>query len=116
MIEDNYIALNLKKNNPFILIFPKKIEEENNSSDTNINNSFIKISTISPLPLEYEKYINIFSKLKTSQLSDHTLIKYTINTENAKSLYKPIYNLSTNKFNTLRNNLKKLLKKNTSND
>jgi len=62
IIEDNHIASNLRENNPFILIFPKKIEEGNNSSDIDIDNFFIKISTTSPLPLEYREYINIFSE------------------------------------------------------
>ena len=64
MIEDDYIALNLKKNDPFILIFSKEIEERNNSSDTDINNSFIKVSTTSPLLLEYGEYVDIFSESK----------------------------------------------------
>ncbi len=64
MIEDNYIVLNLKENNPFILVFSKEIEEGNNSFDINIDNSFIGIFTIFPLFLEYEKYIDIFFKLK----------------------------------------------------
>ncbi len=62
IIEDNYVALNLKKNDPFILVFSKEIEEENNNSDTDIDNFFIKISTTSPLPLEYREYIDIFFK------------------------------------------------------
>ncbi len=44
IIENNHVASNLKKNNPFILIFPRKIEEGNNNSDTDIDNSFIKVS------------------------------------------------------------------------
>ncbi len=62
MIENNHVALNLKKNNLFILIFPREIEEGNNNFDTDIDNFFIKISVISPLPSEYRKYINILSK------------------------------------------------------
>ena len=62
IIENNHIVSNLEENDPFILIFSRKIEEGNNNSDTNIDNSFIKISTISPLSLEYGKYIDIFSK------------------------------------------------------
>src|SRR6266536_3159039 len=77
IIEDNYVALNLRENDPFILIFPKKIEEGNNSSDTDINNSFIKISTTSPLLLEYGEYIDIFFKSEARQLSDHALIEHT---------------------------------------
>jgi len=42
MIEDDYIILNLGENNPFILIFSKKIEEGNNNSDINIDNFFYK--------------------------------------------------------------------------
>ena len=37
IIEDNYIALNLRENNSFILIFSREIEEGNNSSDIDIN-------------------------------------------------------------------------------
>ena len=111
IIEDNYIVLNFKENDPFILIFLKKIEEGNNSSNIDIDNFFIKVSTTSPLPLKYKEYIDIFSKSKARQLSDHTLIKYIINTRNVESLYRSIYNLSTNELSTLRNNLKKLLEK-----
>ena len=38
MIEDNHVILNLGKNDPFILVFPREIEEGNNNSDININN------------------------------------------------------------------------------
>jgi len=62
MIEDNHIALNLRKNDLFILIFFKKIEEGNNNSDTDIDNFFIKISAISPLSSEYGEYIDVFSE------------------------------------------------------
>ncbi len=62
IIEDNHIASNFKENNPFILIFPKEIEEGNNNSDIDINNSFIEISAISPLPSEYREYTDIFFK------------------------------------------------------
>ncbi len=62
MIEDDHIASNLKKNNPFILIFPREIEEGNNNSNTDIDNFFIRVSTISPLPLKYGEYIDIFSE------------------------------------------------------
>ncbi len=60
MIEDNYVISNFKENDLFILIFSKKIKKENNNFDTDIDNSFIKISTISPLPLEYGEYIDVF--------------------------------------------------------
>ncbi len=60
IIEDNYVVLNLEKNNLFILVFSRKIEEGNNSFDTDTDNFFIKISTISPLPSEYGEYIDIF--------------------------------------------------------
>ncbi len=62
MIEDNHIVSNLKKNDLFILIFFREIEEGNNNFDINIDNFFIRVSTISPLLLEYEEYIDIFSK------------------------------------------------------
>ncbi len=62
MIEDDYIVLNLGENNPFVLIFSKEVEEKNNNSDIDIDNSFIEVSAIFPLPLKYRKYINIFSK------------------------------------------------------
>ena len=64
MIEDDHIASNLKKNNPFILIFPREIEEGNNNSNTDIDNFFIRVSTISPLFSEYKKYVDVFSKSK----------------------------------------------------
>ena len=111
MIEDNHVVLNLKEDNLFVLVFFKKIEEGNNSSDTDIDNFFIKVSTTSPLPSEYRKYINIFFKSEARQLPDHTLIEHTINTGDIKSLYKFIYNLLINKFSTLRDNLEELLKK-----
>ncbi len=72
---------------------------------------FIKISTISPLPLKYGEYIDVFSKSEARQLPDYILIEYTINTGDAESLYKSIYNLLTNELSILRDNLKKLLKK-----
>jgi len=62
MIEDNYIVLHLKKNNPFVLVFFREVEEGNNNSDIDINNFFIKASTISSLFLEYKKYVDIFFK------------------------------------------------------
>ncbi len=111
IIEDNHIASNLEENDPFILIFPKKIEEGNNNSDINIDNSFIRISATSPLPLKYRKYADIFSKSKIRQLPDHALIKYTINTGDAESLYRPIHNLLVNELSTLRDNLKEFLEK-----
>ncbi len=111
MIEDGHIASNLKKNNLFILIFPKEIEEGNNNSNTNTDNSFIKASTTSPLPSEYREYIDIFFKSEARQLPNHVLIKYAINTGNVEFLYRLIYNLSANELNTLRDNLEELLKK-----
>ncbi len=64
MIEDDYIVLNLKENDLFILIFFREIEEENNSFDIDIDYFFIKISTTFPLFFEYRKYADIFSKSK----------------------------------------------------
>ena len=60
IIENNYIVLNFRENNPFILIFPKEVEEGNNNSNTDIDNFFIRVSTISPLPLKYREYADIF--------------------------------------------------------
>ncbi len=62
MIEDNYIILNLKKDDPFILIFFKEVEEGNNNSDIDIDYSFIKASATSPPPSKYGEYVDIFSK------------------------------------------------------
>ncbi len=62
MIEDDHIVSNLRKNDLFILIFFREIEEGNNNFDINIDNFFIRVSTISPLLLEYEEYIDVFSK------------------------------------------------------
>ncbi len=42
---------------------------------------------------------------------DHALVEYTINTGNAESLYKFIYNLSINKLSTVRDNLEEFLEK-----
>jgi len=60
IIENNYIVLNLKKDDPFILIFPREVEEGNNSSDINTDNFFMAVSVISPLPSKYREYIDIF--------------------------------------------------------
>ena len=111
MIENNYIASNLRENGPFILIFPKEIEEGNNNSDTDTDNFFIKVSTISPLLSKYEEYADIFSESEARQLPNHILIEYTINTGNAESLYRFIYNLLVNEFSILRDNLEKFLEK-----
>ena len=62
IIEDNYVVLNLGKNNPFILIFSKKIKKGNNNFDINIDNFFIKVSAIFPFPSEYREYADIFSE------------------------------------------------------
>ena len=111
IIENNHIVSNLKKNDLFVLIFSKKIEKENNNSNINIDNFFIKISTISPLPSEYREYIDIFFKSEARQLSNYVLIKHTIDTGNAESLYGFIYNLSVNELSIFRDNLEELLKK-----
>ena len=44
-------------------------------------------------------------------MPDYTLIKYTINTRDAESLYRLIYNLLVNELSILRDNLKELLEK-----
>ena len=44
-------------------------------------------------------------------MSNHVLIKHAINTRDAESLYKSIYNLSVNELSTLRDNLKEFLEK-----
>jgi len=111
IIENNHIALNFGENDLFILIFLKEVEEGNNSSDTDINNFFIKTSTTSPLPSKYKEYADIFSKSEAKQLPDHTLIKHTINTGDAEPPYKPIYNLSANEVSIFRDNLKEFLEK-----
>ncbi len=65
MIENDHIVSNFKKNDPFILIFLKKIEEGNNSFDIDIDNSFIEVSVIFPLFLKYREYVDVFSKSET---------------------------------------------------
>ncbi len=60
MIEDDYVVLNLGENDLFVLVFSKKVEEGNNSFDIDIDNFFIGVSAISPLFLEYRKYVDIF--------------------------------------------------------
>ena len=62
VIEDNYIVLNLKENDLFILIFLRELEEGNNSSDINIDNFFIGVFVIFPLFLEYGEYVDVFSE------------------------------------------------------
>jgi len=111
IIKNNYVVLNLGEDDLFILIFFKKVEEGNNNFDIDINYFFIKVFAISPLPLKYREYTDIFSKSKARQLPNHILIKHTINTENVKSLYKFIYNLLINEFNIFRDNLKEFLEK-----
>ena len=64
IIKNNYVVLNLKENDLFVLVFSKEVEEGNNSSDIDIDNFFIKISAISPLFSEYKKYVDVFSKSK----------------------------------------------------
>ncbi len=111
MIENNYIALNLGENDPFILIFSREVEEGNNSSDTNIDNFFMGVSATSPLFLEYREYVDIFFESEARQLSNYVLIEYTINTGDAESLYRFIYNLLVNKLSIFRDNLEELLEK-----
>src|SRR6266536_3187649 len=111
MIEDDHIVLNLGENDLFILIFFREIEEGNNSSDIDIDNFFMGVSAISPLPLEYGEYVDIFSESEVRQLSDHVLIEYIINTGDVEFLYGPIYNLSANELSILRDNLEELLEK-----
>ncbi len=60
MIEDDYVVLNLGENDLFVLVFSREIEEGNNNSDTDIDKFFIETSAISPLLLEYRKYVDIF--------------------------------------------------------
>ena len=62
IIENNYVALNFRENDLFILVFFRDLEEGNNSFDIDIDNFFIKTSTISPLLSEYREYVDIFSK------------------------------------------------------
>ncbi len=111
IIENNYVALNFRENDLFVLVFFREIEEENNNFDTDINYFFIRVSTTFPLFSEYREYINIFSKSKVRQLSDHILIEYTINTGDIEPLYGPIYNLLIKEFSTLRDNLEEFLEK-----
>jgi len=111
VIEDNYVALNFRENDPFVLIFSREVEEGNNNSDIDIDNFFIGISTTSPFSSEYRKYVDIFSKSEARQLSDYILIEYVINTGDVESLYRPIYNLLVNELNILRDNLEEFLEK-----
>ena len=60
MIENNHVALNLGENDPFILVFPREVEEGNNNFDIDIYNFFIEISIIFPLFSEYREYVDIF--------------------------------------------------------
>ena len=43
-------------------MFPREVEEGNNSFDIDIDNSFIRVSTTSPFPSEYGEYTDIFSE------------------------------------------------------
>ena len=60
IIENNYVALNFRENDLFVLVFFREIEEENNNFDTDINYFFIRVSTTFPLLLEYREYIDVF--------------------------------------------------------
>ncbi len=60
MIEDDYVASNLGENDLFVLIFLREVEEGNNSSDIDIDNSFIRVFATFPLLLEYREYIDVF--------------------------------------------------------
>ena len=111
MIEDNYIALNLGENDPFILIFFREVEEGNNSFDIDIDNFFIGVSAISPLFLEYREYIDIFFESEVRQLPDYVLVKYIIDTGDAEPLYGFIYNLLVNELSIFRDNLEEFLEK-----
>ncbi len=64
IIEDDHVVLNLRKNDPFVLVFSSEVEEGNNNSDIDIDNSFIRVSAISPLSSEYREYIDVFFKLE----------------------------------------------------
>ncbi len=92
-------------------MFFKEIEEENNSSDINIDNFFIGVSATSPLLLEYREYVDIFSESEARQLSDYILVEYVINTGDTESLYRFIYNLLVNELSIFRDNLEEFLKK-----
>jgi len=111
IIEDDYVVLNFKENDLFVLIFFREIEEGNNSFDIDIDNFFMVVFTISPLPSEYRKYIDIFFESEVRQLSDYVLIKYVIDTGDAESSYRFIYNLLVNEFSIFRDNLEEFLEK-----
>ncbi len=111
MIEDDHIALNLGENDLFVLVFSREVEEGNNSSDIDIDNSFMGVSATSPLFLEYGEYTDIFSESEARQLPDHTLVEYAIDTGDVESPYGFIYNLLVNELSTLRDNLEELLEK-----
>ncbi len=59
IIKNNYVVLNLGEDDLFILIFFKKVEG-NNNFDIDINYFFIKVFAISPLPLKYGEYTDVF--------------------------------------------------------
>ena len=60
IIEDDHVVLNLRKNDPFVLVFSSEVEEGNNNSDIDIDNSFIRVFATFPLLLEYREYIDVF--------------------------------------------------------
>ena len=64
-------------------MFPKEIEEENNNSDIDINNFFIKVSAISPLPSKYREYaqkLQFASRIGTNWSFDGLKIGQAIQT------------------------------------
>jgi hypothetical protein len=62
-------------------------------------------------PEKYWKFENVFSEEKTNQLTDHSLIHHTINTNEVTSPHKFIYKLSENELKILKKYLNKNLKR-----
>ncbi len=59
----------------------------------------------------YTEYIDIFSEKNTEKLSFHQSCNYTINTENYKSSYNLLYNLSKTELQILKEYLDDILMK-----
>jgi hypothetical protein len=54
------------------------------------------------LPIEFVKYVNVFNTEKASVLAAYNKNEYTINLDENKSPFKPLYNLSAKKLKVLK--------------
>jgi hypothetical protein len=68
--------------------------------------------TIKPkLPIEFIEFADVFDTEKTDVLAAYNKNKYTINLDESKSLFGPLYNLSTKELEVLKTYLNDALTK-----